>query len=130
MKPTVYVFAGAPRLGTVKRRLARGIGVLPALRWYRATLAQTLLRLAADRRFATVVAVTPDHARGPWLRGLPRVPQRCGDLGARMRRALRRQRRPAIVGSDIPDLRAADMARSFAMLQRTPACFGSAEDGG
>src|SRR5947209_1270059 len=35
---TLIVFARAPRLGTVKRRLARGIGAMAALRFYRGQL--------------------------------------------------------------------------------------------
>ncbi len=130
MRDTVYVFARAPRLGTVKRRLAAGLGTLAALRFYRATLAQTLRRLAADPRFRTVVAITPDGLRGPWLQGLTTVPQGGGDIGARMQRAAARNRRVAIVGSDIPDLRASDVARAFRLLGRAHACFGPARDGG
>jgi rSAM/selenodomain-associated transferase 1 len=129
---TVYVFARAPRLGTVKRRLAAGIGAMAALRFYRATLGATLRRLAADRRFRTAIAVTPDRAGGPWRRGLPTVPQRGGDLGARMERVARRHRgaRVAIVGADIPGLRAADVAAALRRLRAADACFGPAEDGG
>ncbi len=132
MTDTVYVFARAPRLGTVKRRLAACIGAMAAMAFYRATLAATLRRLAADRRFRTVVAVTPDRARGPWRLGLPVVPQRGGDLGARMDRVARRHRgqRVAIVGADIPGLRASDVAAAFRRLRAAHACFGPAEDGG
>jgi len=42
VRPTCYVFAPAPRLGTVKRRLG------------------------LDRRSRTVIAVAPDRARGAW----------------------------------------------------------------
>jgi rSAM/selenodomain-associated transferase 1 len=132
VKNTVYVFARAPRLGTVKRRLAAGIGAIAALRFYRTTLAMTLRRLAADRRFRTMLAVTPDGARGPWRRGLPVAGQGGGDLGARMHRIARHHARSrvAIVGADIPDLRADDVAAAFRMLRAENACFGPAEDGG
>ena len=132
MTDTVYVFARAPRLGTVKRRLAAGIGAVAALRFYRATLATTLRRLARDRRFRTVLAITPDGARGPWRQGLPTVPQGRGDLGQRMHRATSRHKpgRVAIVGADIPDLRAEDVAAALRCLRGADACFGPAEDGG
>ena len=130
MRDTVFVFARAPRLGTVKRRLAAGIGACAALQFYRGALAATLRCLAADRRFDTVVAITPHAARGPWRRGMAHVPQGGGDLGQRMHRATQRGRRVAIVGSDIPDLRADDVARAFRFLGRAHACFGPAEDGG
>ena len=106
--------------------------MMAALRFHRATLAVTLRSLAADRRFRTVVAVTPDRSRGPWLQGLPSVTQGTGDLGHRMHRAIRRhpQGRVAIVGSDIPALRAADVANAFRLLGRARACFGPSRDGG
>ncbi len=135
MKDTVFVFARAPQLGAVKRRLARDIGDMAALRFYRATLSRTLRRLAADPRFETVVAVTPDSAaRGKpkWAEGLTLVPQGRGDLGQRMQRATRRRPRGrvAVVGSDIPDLTAADVAYAFRMLGQAQAAFGPASDGG
>ncbi len=130
MRDTVFVVARAPRLGTVKRRLARGIGDRAALQFHRATLARVLRDLAADRRFVTVLAVTPDRARIARPRGVRVVPQGHGDLGARMHRALGRARRAVVVGSDIPGLRAADVAAAFRALGRTRACFGPAEDGG
>jgi len=132
MRDTVVVFARAPRLGTVKRRLARDIGDRAALRFYTATLAKTLRMLARDRRFRTVVAVTPDGSDGAWTRGLSTIPQGRGDLGVRMQRVLDRHRRGrvAIVGSDIPDLRANDVGRAFRLLGCAEACFGPAADGG
>jgi rSAM/selenodomain-associated transferase 1 len=132
VRDTLYVFARAPRLGTVKRRLARAIGARAALAAHRALLAQTLRRVGRDRRFATVLAVTPDRARGPWTRGLPRVGQGQGDLGARMLRLIRRHSRGrvAIVGADIPGLAAADIARAFHRLRGAEAAFGPAKDGG
>ncbi len=132
MRPVVVVFARAPRLGTVKRRLAAGIGARAALRFHAGTLAATLRRLGRDGRFETRVAVTPDRAGGPWLRGLPQFDQGKGDLERRMSRVFAHlPRRPvAIVGCDIPDLRAADVARAFHLLRGTHAVFGPARDGG
>jgi rSAM/selenodomain-associated transferase 1 len=132
VRDIVCVFARLPRLGSVKRRLAREIGARAALQFYRRTLARTLRMLAADRRFRTVVAVTPDRAAGAWLAGLPTVPQGGGDLGKRMERAAGRwpHRRVAIVGSDIPELTAADVAAAFRRLGSAQACFGPAADGG
>lgn len=132
MKDTVFVFARAPRLGVVKRRLARDIGERAALRFYMTTLQRTLRMLASDRRFQTVVAVTPERSRGRWLQGLPSVGQGRGDLGRRMRRMfdLGRRGRVAIVGSDIPALTANDVAVAFRALGRANACFGPAQDGG
>jgi rSAM/selenodomain-associated transferase 1 len=132
MKPVVVVFARAPRRGRVKRRLARDIGEGAAFRFYRAALRRTLWMLARERRFRTVVAVTPDHARGAWLCGLPAVPQGRGDLGQRMSRAMRRFRtgRVTIVGSDIPAMTGAHVRDALRLLGGADAVFGPAMDGG
>ena len=125
----VIVFARAPRLGAVKRRQARGIGAMAALRFYRGQLAATL-RAARDGRWRVELAVTPDHAPARWPCGIARVPQGQGDLGVRMGRALARHRRAVLVGCDIPGLARADIAAAFRALGRAQAVFGPAEDGG
>ena len=105
MKDTVVVFARAARLGAVKRRLAREIGARAALRFHLATMTRLVRALAADRRFHTVLAITPDRARQRLPVKLPRIAQGDGDLGSRMQRAFRRfpHGRVAIIGCDIPD---------------------------
>jgi len=132
MRDTVFVFARAPRLGAVKRRLAREIGARAALDFHRTTMIALLRGLAAQRRFRTVLALTPDRARFPLPVRISRVPQGSGDLGARMQRAMARVRRGrvVIVGCDIPDARAADVVQAFRTLGRAEAVFGPAEDGG
>jgi rSAM/selenodomain-associated transferase 1 len=132
MRNTVFVFARAPRLGVVKRRLARDIGDRAALDFHRETMVALLRALATDRRFRTVLAITPDRARFPLPVRIPRVPQGIGDLGARMQRAAERVRhgRAVIIGCDIPDARAADVLAAFRALGRADAVFGPAEDGG
>jgi len=130
MRDTVIVFARAPRLGTVKRRLARDVGDRAALRFYRGNLARLLRELARDRRFRTVLAVTPDHVRMRWPVWVPVVGQGGGDLGERMHRACAAHGRVAIVGTDIPALGAGDVAAAFRALGRAQAVFGPSEDGG
>jgi rSAM/selenodomain-associated transferase 1 len=124
----LILFARAPRLGTVKRRLARDIGPVAALRFHRGQLARLVRQLGRDRRWRLELAVTPDRAR--WPAGAAMVPQGAGDLGQRMRRALCRHRRAVLVGSDIPGLGPADVAAAFRALGRADAVFGPAEDGG
>jgi len=131
-RDTIVVFARAPLLGTVKRRLAAEIGDRAALRFHTATLTRLLRMLSADRRFRTVLAVTPDRAflRLPYR--VTRVAQGQGDLGRRMERAFRQfpHCRVAIIGCDIPDATAADVAAAFRSLGRADAVFGPAADGG
>lgn len=130
MKPTLILFTKAPRWGTVKSRLAARIGPMAALRFHRAQVGRMIRRLR-DPRWRLVLAVTPDRARGPWTGGLERWPQGRGDLGARMIRALGRTGGPAVlIGSDIPGVTPAHIARAFALLRRADVVFGPAEDGG
>ena len=126
MRRTVVVFARAPALGAVKRRLARDVGPLAALRFYRATSTAVLRRLRRDTRWETVVALTPDRAA--LRRG--NAPQRGGDLGTRMARALRRPGLRLVVGSDIPGIRPTHIARAFQSLSTQDFVFGPATDGG
>ncbi len=134
-RPKLYVFVRAPVLGAVKRRLAAGVGAVEALRFYRTATERLLRQIGSDRRWETILAVTPDAAaRGvsPWPAGFARVGQGGGDLGARMGRILARDSTVpvAIVGSDIPDLGARHVAGAFAALRRTDLVFGPAVDGG
>lgn len=132
MKNTVIVFARVPRLGTVKRRLARDIGDRAALRFYTTTLLHLLRALARDRRFRTVVALTPDRARFRLPPRCARISQAHGDLGERMHHACARFRRGRVVliGSDIPDATADDVATALRALGHADAVFGPATDGG
>jgi rSAM/selenodomain-associated transferase 1 len=132
MKDTVIVFARAPRLGAVKRRLAREIGDRAALRFHRRTLDRLLHALAVDRRFRTVLALTPERAHYRPPRSVLRVPQGHGDLGLRMHSALSRFRRgkAVLLGSDIPDAGRDDVVAALRALGRADAAFGPACDGG
>ncbi len=137
MRPlgNVYIFARAPMIGAVKRRLAADVGEIEAWRFHRENTRTLVRRLAADVRWRTRLAVTPDRrARKSWrcLPGVEQIPQGPGDLGRRMTRVLARARpRPSvIVGSDIPEIEPAHIARAFAALARHDAVFGPAPDGG
>ena len=132
MRRICIVFARVPRLGTVKRRLAHDIGGRAALRFYRNTTARLLRALAADRRFRTILAQTPDPPYARWRVPTPRIGQGRGDLGERMQRACARfpHAQVAIVGSDIPALTANDVAAAFRALGANRAVFGPAQDGG
>ncbi len=85
MRDTVIVFARAPRLGTVKRRLAREIGDRAALRFHAGTLMALLRGLKADGRFDVVLAITPCRARVRVPRGIRTIPQGRGISGSACR---------------------------------------------
>ncbi|RFC64349.1 glycosyltransferase [Fulvimarina endophytica] len=134
-RPTLVVFAKAPVLGTVKTRLAAGIGEAQALALYRHCLRRTVRELA-DPRWRTVLAVTPDgsaKAGDLWPEGPDRIAQGGGDLGVRMMRPLAQAVPEApvvLVGSDIPGIGKAHVERAFGALHVKPMVFGPALDGG
>ena len=135
MRRHLVVFARAPALGTGKRRLARDIGDLAALRFERQMLARLLRRLGRDRRWHLRLAVTPDRARHRkrlWPRAIQIAGQGRGDLGERMRRALAAcPPGPAVlIGTDIPALGPGHIAEAFRLLGRYEIVFGPAADGG
>ncbi len=138
MSPRVHlvVMARAPRLGAVKRRLARDLGDLAAWRFYRQTAGRLVRDLGADPRWRTWLALTPDRAaragRASWPARCTCVAQGPGDLGARMGRLFRTlpPGPVVIVGSDIPGLRPTHVARAFRLLGDHDWVFGPAGDGG
>lgn len=133
----LVIFARYPRLGRVKRRLARDIGAMAASRFYRARFDGAIRTLGGDPRWRTWLALTPDDADGPALmparrRGIAILPQGRGDLGQRMARVLRSlPPGPAvIVGSDIPGVTRARARAAFDRLGTNEAVLGPAPDGG
>ncbi|MEM8742046.1 MAG: TIGR04282 family arsenosugar biosynthesis glycosyltransferase [Pseudomonadota bacterium] len=133
-RPTLVIFARLPQAGRVKTRLARDIGTVGAVWWYRHQLTRLLRSVGHDPRWHTVLAVAPPWATvsPAWRSSLPRLSQGPGDLGQRMGRVFRRfpAGKVAIIGSDIPGIRPAHIAEAFAMLGRADAVFGPSPDGG
>ena len=133
----LIVFVKAPRPGLVKTRLAAAIGKESAVAAYRTLVEATLNRLATfdgvELRFA------PDDSRAemePWLqRGWSLAPQGAGELGERMARAFGENfvagcSRAVIVGSDCPDIEAADVRAAWRELETHDVVVGPATDGG
>lgn len=127
-----------PAVGRCKRRLSAGLGPQRAAavqqRLQQHTLAvldQACCRIGADRRLAVA---------GVGLRAAARLHQGAvlqgqGSLGLRMQRQLARAFRQGyhqvvLVGSDLPQLSAADLQQAFAALQQAPLVLGPAADGG
>ena len=132
----LVVFARAPRLGRVKRRLAKELGDLAALRFHDLNTRVLLRRLSGDPRWTTWLAVTPDPAaRGTaavWRHRGPLIAQGPGDLGTRMGRVLSwlPPGPVVIVGSDIPGIDPPRIAAAFGALGRADFVLGPAADGG
>lgn len=132
IRAALIVFVKAPVLGQVKTRLAREIGAVAATLLYRRLTAEVLRRVTGDRRWRTVLAVTPDSAVAArcWP-ALPRQRQGRGDLGVRMARAAACHGGPAlIIGSDIPGITAALIAQGLMKLRTADVVIGPAIDGG
>ena len=129
------IFAKEPRPGRAKRRLARDVGHAEAWLFYRRLVRRVLPPIARDPRWTTWLATTPDDWQGRepfWPFALPRIGQGRGDVGRRMLHVFRSlPPGPAIiVGSDIPGLAPAHVARGFAALGRADMVLGPATDGG
>jgi uncharacterized protein len=129
------------RMGQVKTRLGRQVGPVQATAFYRTNLAAIVGRLGHDRRWQTVLAVSPDPSvTGPGWPVTPsqvrRSPQGRGDLGQRMHGQFERRqehgwRGPVvIIGTDIPTIRPGHIAAAFRALGNKPCVFGPAPDGG
>lgn len=135
LDPQLVIMAKQPLIGRVKTRLARDIGHVEALRFYREAGGSLIRRVGRDPRWQTVIAVAPDravHERGIWPEDIPRVGQGEGDLGHRMGR-LFRDLPPGpvvIIGADIPAIGKAQVATAFAALGTSDTVIGPAEDGG
>ena len=129
------IFLKEPRLGRTKARLAHDVGHREAWLFYRRLVRRVLPPLARDARWTAWLATTPACWRGQepfWPFAGPQVPQGTGDIGRRMLRVFRSlPPGPAIiVGSDIPCLAPAHVARGFAALGSADMVLGPAADGG
>lgn len=130
----LIVFLKAAKAGRVKTRLGRTIGMGRAAALFRHMCAATLAE-ASKGGWRKIIAVDPPGETLSW-RGWPqdfeRIAQSRGDLGARMKAAMRAV--PAgpvvIIGADAPALRARHIRAAFAALGSADAVFGPASDGG
>ncbi len=135
----LVVMVKAPEAGRVKTRLAKGIGVASATRFYRTTTSALTRRLGSDPRWQTILAVSPNVACSHpiWPAHLPRRGQGRGDLGQRMQRVVDNSGPTAlgpgpvvIVGSDIPGITPQLIANAFDKLGNADVVMGPAPDGG
>ncbi|HQT63605.1 MAG: hypothetical protein B7Z75_06865 [Acidocella sp. 20-57-95] len=131
-RPVVILFARAPRLGQVKRRLARDIGAVAALRFYRNQLARMRREISRLRDCEIIIALTPRGAKLRPARHETIMAQSQGDLSQRMEACFNqfRHRRVILVGVDIPGLNATMIRDAAKRLRHHDAAFGPALDGG
>ena len=136
MRAALAVFLKAPRLGTVKTRLAAEIGGRQALRLYRVMVARTLTSVRRTGLDATLW-FTPQDA-GPEMRfwlgdGWDLRPQASGDLGARLSAAEHAVPlgRPWIaIGVDCPRLTGELLQGAVDVILSGSVVLGPATDGG
>jgi rSAM/selenodomain-associated transferase 1 len=136
MTPALAIFLKAPRLGTVKTRLAAEIGQRQALRLYRVMAGRTLAA-AREAGFDPTIWFTPTDAVQEmrfWLGDRWDLrPQASGDLGARLAAAeqsVARGRGWLAIGADCPRLDAALLRAAGAIVTRNECALGPSEDGG
>jgi uncharacterized protein len=136
VSPALAVFLKAPRLGTVKTRLAAEIGDRHALRLYRVMASRTLAAAQDAGLDATIWFAPADAAREMrlWLgEHWDLRPQASGDLGARLAAAeqsVARGRGWLAIGADCPRLDAALLREAGAIVARNEIVLGPSEDGG
>lgn len=136
MTPALSIFLKAPRLGTVKTRLAAEVGERHALRLYRLMAARTLAA-AREAGLAPSIWFTPADAAPEmrhWL-GDDWVmrPQASGDLGARLAaaaHAVEPGRGWLAVGADCPRLDAALLGEAVEAIAEGGMVLGPTVDGG
>ena len=135
MRPSLALFLKAPRIGTVKTRLASEIGDRRALRLYRVLVARTL---SAVREVGLEVTIwfTPVDAASEmrfWLGDWDFRPQASGDPGARLAaaaRAVEPGRGWIALGADCPRLGAEHLREASALVEQGELVVGPSEDGG
>ena len=136
----LLVFARVPALGQVKTRLAAGVGDTAALAIYHELAGITRAAIAEAGVPTTVwlagtAGPQPTAAEAQEWAGLASCSQQTGDLGQRMAMAFAAAfatgaERVAIIGTDCPGLRAAHLAKAFALLSQNDVVLGPATDGG
>jgi uncharacterized protein len=134
----LVIMVKVPQIGATKTRLAAGIGVLSAWRFYRNTTTAVIHRLSRQGRASKWniwLAVTPERlAAGTrfWPAEHALIGQGRGDLGRRMAKPmLDLPPGPVVViGSDVPDIQPRHIHNAFAALEGNDAVFGPADDGG
>lgn len=132
MQNHLVIFVKAPKMGRVKTRLAKDIGIFRAWRFYRRTV-RGLLKRVGKGKWKTTICVAPDDYKGSFFgTDYYIIRQGGGDLGQRMQRVFDQMPRGRVVliGGDIPSIEKHHITRAFVALKNSDAVFGPATDGG
>jgi rSAM/selenodomain-associated transferase 1 len=130
----LVIFSKLPRLGIVKTRLAKDIGIVAAWAFARQSIIN-LSSIVKDTRWRCSFAITPDKAINKtnlWPKAHRYIAQGAGDLGERMARVIKSMPPGpvVIIGTDIPTIRPQHVAEAFLALGKHDAVFGPSKDGG
>ena len=137
VKEQLIVFLKAPRPGTVKTRIAQTAGAGRACAIYLELIKAVLSGIGSLKQVELRFA--PDDAAAeirPWLRpDWTARPQGEGDLGVRLTGAFTSAfasgaERVVIIGSDCPEVKAADIRTAWRELKTHDLVVGPAVDGG
>ncbi len=137
MSNVVITFVKYPEAGMVKTRLGEKLGYDAAAKLYSAFVRDMLHNFAA-KGIAPLIAYDPFRTEAEyrkWLGEHNYLPQQGSDLGERMYNALRSAfvrgfDSCVLTGSDLPDLDPEYLLQAAHYLKETPACIGTASDGG
>ena len=140
MKPVrIVIFAKAPLAGFAKTRLIPALGQQGAAELAQRLLAQTLHEALISQVGPVELCVTPSAVQAVWetlaISGIVhRTDQGDGDLGERMARAAKRVvdagESILLIGTDCPQLDAAQLQQAARALQFADATLVPAFDGG
>lgn len=135
-KNLIITFTRNPELGKVKTRLAKSIGNPSALAIYKKLLEHTesvLKPLTCDKAVYYSVKIRDNDI---WDNTIYQKHQQNGnDLGERMANAFKHgfdsnYQKIVIIGSDLYDLKTAQINQAFEALENNDVVLGPAEDGG
>jgi len=133
--PVLGILAKPPIPGQVKTRLVPPLTHREAAELYRVSLTETVARMDRGRFALVLFHAGPAEFFRATFPDLPLRPQGEGDLGQRMAAALdvllaRGHTAAALIGSDSPDLPAAQVEDAFAALEQAEVVTVPATDGG
>jgi rSAM/selenodomain-associated transferase 1 len=140
MRSAVVIMAKAPRPGAVKTRLCPPLSPEQAAELYRCFLLDTIAKLRTCRETSLFISYTPRSVRGVFSAlapGVPLLPQRGHDLGARMADCFaqlfaRGYTEVLLTGSDLPTLPLCVMQQALDLMAtpQVDVVLGPSEDGG
>lgn len=134
MQKHLIIFAKNPRIGRVKTRLAKDMGKVGALRFYRQMLQSVPNRLSGKGPWQSYLSVSPDQTKRKLFKAVRArvIKQGSGDLGDRMLRpaSFLKTGPFVVIGTDIPDIQPHHIRKAFKLLGSHDAVFGPCDDGG